>query len=303
MLKNLSRFNLLYCLFIIVWGAWVRLSDSGDGCGQHWPLCDGEVIPASVDLKKWTEFFHRATSGLFGLSVLWQVGLSWKKLGARHPACVSAWCAAILTLIEALIGAFLVKKGLVAESREPLRILVMSLHLVNTFLLLAALTMADFWKNASFKCPKAPGFYDLMGIVLLLVVAALGAMASLAHDWFPSANLLQGLAADFDPQKHWLVRVRIFHPLVAILTTVFLFVGTCYRREHGNSRESFIFLILLAGQLFVGVLNWALMAPPWSALLHLVLADLIWIGFIRQVCCVCKGSTGPPLGSQYIHDN
>ena len=288
MLKKLTRFNLLYCLFIIVWGAWVRLSDSGDGCGQHWPLCDGEVIPGSVDLKKWTEFFHRATSGLFGLGVLWQASLSWKKLGIRHPACVSAWCAAVLTLIEALIGAFLVKKGLVAESREPLRIVVMSLHLVNTFLLLAALTVADFWRNIlspesglSCKWPKA---YDLVGIVLLLIVASLGAMAALAHDWFPSANLYQGLAADFDPQKHWLVRVRIFHPLVAVLTTLFLFVRTCYRREFGRSRESFIFLLLLAGQLFVGVLNWVLLSPAWSALLHLVLADLIWIGFIRQIC-------------------
>ena len=145
MLKALSRFNLMYCLFIIVWGAWVRLSDSGDGCGQHWPLCEGEMIPETFDSKKWTEFFHRATSGLFGLTVLWQAILSWKTLGSRHPACVSAWCAGIFTVIEALIGAFLVKKGLVAEDQQPLRILVMSLHLSNTFLLVACLTVADFW--------------------------------------------------------------------------------------------------------------------------------------------------------------
>ena len=126
--------------------------------------------------------------------------------------------------------------------------------------------------------------YDLVGIVLLMIVVVFGAMASLAHDWFPSANLLEALAADFDPGGHWLVRLRVFHPLLAVFTIVFLFVRTCAKPEIANLRESFLFLVLLVVQFFMGALNWFLMAPAWSALLHLLLADLIWIGFIRQIC-------------------
>ncbi len=301
MFGKLARFNLLYCLFVIAWGAWVRLSDSGDGCGQHWPLCEGEVIPRFASLEKWTEFFHRATSGLFGITVLWQASLAWRAFGHKHIVCVSSLCALVLTFIEALIGAWLVKKGLVAEGRDPLRIVVMPLHLANTFLLLSALTVADFWRDGEFQGIKRANkwfkSYSILGVILLLGVMVLGAMAALAHDWFPFPNLYRALEADFGlggHQHHWLLRLRIFHPFLAILAVAFIFTMTCHWRRVGliHAGESWAFLVLLSGQLLMGALNWVFMAPAWSALIHLVLADFIWIGFIRQICYGYRRGTG-----------
>ncbi|HEX9001707.1 MAG TPA: COX15/CtaA family protein, partial [Blastocatellia bacterium] len=53
-----------YNLMVIVWGAYVRASKSGDGCGSHWPLCNGEVIPLAPTVKTLVEFSHRLSSGL-----------------------------------------------------------------------------------------------------------------------------------------------------------------------------------------------------------------------------------------------
>ncbi|MFK8137752.1 MAG: COX15/CtaA family protein, partial [Bdellovibrionales bacterium] len=72
-MKTLRRFNMgliLYTLFIIVWGAWVRISKSGDGCGEHWPLCHGEWIPSQKPIETWIEFGHRASTGIYGILIL-----------------------------------------------------------------------------------------------------------------------------------------------------------------------------------------------------------------------------------------
>ena len=57
-------------IFVIVWGAFVRASGSGAGCGSHWPLCNGEVIPQPERIATVIEFFHRITSGLALIAVL-----------------------------------------------------------------------------------------------------------------------------------------------------------------------------------------------------------------------------------------
>jgi len=47
---------LAYSILVILWGAYVRISFSGDGCGDHWPLCHGEVIPTAPSVKTLIEF-------------------------------------------------------------------------------------------------------------------------------------------------------------------------------------------------------------------------------------------------------
>src|SRR6478672_13461763 len=54
---------LAYNVLVILWGALVRASGSGAGCGNHWPLCNGQVIPVSPSLHTVIEFTHRMMTG------------------------------------------------------------------------------------------------------------------------------------------------------------------------------------------------------------------------------------------------
>jgi cytochrome c oxidase assembly protein subunit 15 len=60
----------VYTVLVIIWGAWVRISHSGDGCGNKWPLCEGVFIPDNPTNKTLIEYFHRLTSGFYGLYVM-----------------------------------------------------------------------------------------------------------------------------------------------------------------------------------------------------------------------------------------
>jgi heme A synthase len=80
-LSTLARFAwgvLVYNLGVIVWGAYVRATRSGAGCGAHWPLCNGEVIPQSPDAAMLIEFSHRVTSGLALVSVVVLFAWAWR---------------------------------------------------------------------------------------------------------------------------------------------------------------------------------------------------------------------------------
>src|SRR5258708_25274996 len=61
---------LAFHLGVILWGAFVRASGSGAGCGQHWPLCNGQIVPATPLNATIIEFSHRLSSGIALVSVL-----------------------------------------------------------------------------------------------------------------------------------------------------------------------------------------------------------------------------------------
>ena len=70
-LEKITGFNLLFCLAVIIWGAFVRATGSGAGCGDHWPLCNGVVVPRAPALETVIEMTHRLTSGLFLVGVIY----------------------------------------------------------------------------------------------------------------------------------------------------------------------------------------------------------------------------------------
>lgn len=283
---RLIIFNFLLALFIILWGAWVRLSGSGAGCGEHWPLCHGQVVPLAPTVKTLIELTHRLTSGIFGITVFLQVVFAAKEFGKGHAQFKSSVAFLILTIIEALIGAVLVKKGLVVDNSSVMRAWVIGAHLVNTLLLMASLTMCAFFlkerSNWSFKdLPFWEKLLAFLGLVLLLLVGAFGAVTALGNTLFPSESLVQGLASDFDPRAPFLIRLRVYHPGLAILMAI-LWIGLLTRwrefEESGNSAQ--LSLALVFSAVGFGVINWLLMAPTWGALVHLLLADLLWISLV-----------------------
>jgi len=274
-------------LAVVVWGAYVRASGSGAGCGAHWPLCDGEVIPRAPTVEKAIEFTHRASSGLALLSVVALAVLVLRRRPRRHPSRRPAVAALVFMLIEAAVGALLVKLRLVADDPSLTRALFMAVHLVNTFLLLAALALTAERADSADDAPRPRPFSDrlTLGALAALVLAGVsGAVAALGDTLFPARTLGEALAQDLSPTSHLLLRLRVWHPALAVLAAV-LTLAAAWRRLLGEVPQrqrlwARAVAILTTAQLALGLANVALLAPVPLQLAHLLVADLIWLALL-----------------------
>lgn len=276
-------------LFVIVWGAYVRASFSGDGCGSHWPLCNGEVLPTTGLVKTLIELTHRLTSGI---ALLLVVGLVWRArrlFPPGHQVRRGAHWSLIFILLEALIGAALVKFALVAGNASIARAFVMSIHLVNTFLLLAVLSLTAWWvmggEAVRLRGQGKVGLIFAVALFGTLLIAVSGAIAALGGTLFPPNSLAQGFRQDFSAAAHFLIRLRGLHPVLAVClgcyaVAVASYVNNFLRPGQRTKRLTSYLTVLFLLQLGAGVLNVALHAPVWLQLTHLLLADLFWIALI-----------------------
>jgi len=280
---------LAYFIAVILWGGLVRATGSGAGCGNHWPFCNGTVMQHSPRIDTMIEFTHRITSGISFFSVV--ALLAWTFAGTvrGHLARAAAVAAVAFTVIEAALGAFLVKLGLTAQSRSPLRAPYLALHLTNTLLLLAALTLTAHFlaRDAGFlrgKVRMTAPFVGIASLVLVLVVGVTGSLAALGDTLFPPSSLGAAFAQDFSSASDWLVRWRWTHPTVAFLASVFLIwllVRAARRRSHWDNRAlSALVLILLAVQYVLGILDVLYLAPVWLQIVHLLGADVLWAAIV-----------------------
>jgi len=287
----LARFAwlvLFYNVAVILWGALVRATGSGAGCGSHWPLCNGEVVPRSPAVETLIELTHRATSGLALLLVAALLVWTWRARPRGAASRAGAAASLLLILVEAGIGAGLVLLELVAGDASPARAVWMAAHLLNTFALLAALTLTAHWLSggAALRLRGRGSGPAILGGALgsVLLVGVSGAVAALGDTLFPARSLAEALQADLAPATHLLLRLRLLHPVLAILGAVAVVAATILAPlPTGDPRvlrlaRSVAGLVLF--QLAVGALNVALLAPVWMQLLHLLVADLVWIGLV-----------------------
>ncbi|MBN2503702.1 MAG: COX15/CtaA family protein [Anaerolineales bacterium] len=282
-------FVVAYHVFVILWGAFVRASGSGAGCGSHWPTCNGQVIPRPEQIETLIEFFHRVTSGLAGVFVI--VLLVWAF--RRYPkASFGRWMAVlslIFVIVEGGIGAALVRFELVAGDTSAIRGLVVALHLVNTLVLLTFLTLAAWHASGREHAVrvKRPGTAWMLGIGLagLVIVSTAGAVTALGDTLFPAESLQAGVLQDLDPTAHFLIRLRVIHPMIAVAVSVYLLaIAGVLLETKANVRVSSsirALRIVIALQLVGGLVNVILLAPVWMQIIHLLLADLLWIILIE----------------------
>jgi len=285
---NFKRFAwgvLGYNIFVILWGALVRATGSGAGCGKHWPLCNGEVIPRSQSLETMIEFSHRLTSGIALLLVL--ILFFWARRKFETGRLERKWSAIslVLILIEALIGAGLVLLELVADNSSAARAFALGLHLANTFFLLASLSFVAWYaddtrKTILSKEPKSLGALTWL-IVLVIILGITGAITALGDTIFPSESLAEGFQADLDPSSNFLIKLRILHPVLAILTSIFLVITSwkfVSNSSYDTERKVALFLtVIVICQVVFGFVNLILLVPVWTQIVHLLLADLVWI--------------------------
>jgi cytochrome c oxidase assembly protein subunit 15 len=285
---------LAFFIATILWGTVVRATGSGAGCGDHWPLCNGTVFQPSPTLHTIIEFTHRVSAGAIdSILVLALLVWTWRRTVHGHLARWAAGATILLTVTEGALGAVLVKFGLTAESRSPLRAPIEALHLSNTLLLLAALGMtAHFlgrrmgcrWRDIRISSPIG----TTVGMIAVMIVGVTGSLAALGDTLFPATSLGNSLRQDFAGQlsgeSSWLLRWRWTHPTVAILASIFLIWLLIRASRRGgpwdNRRLSALVVALLAAQYVLGALDVWLLAPVWMQVVHLLGADVLWTALV-----------------------
>lgn len=286
-LATFAWLTLAYNIGVILWGAYVRASGSGAGCGEHWPLCNGVVLPRDPSAATVIEFSHRLTSGLALIAVVALLIWVRRTCPPGHPARRGAAWTVFFMLTEAAVGAGLVLFQLVADNATMARAMFMAVHLLNTFVLLGWLTLTAWWLSGgealSVRDRGGPAVALAAAASGLLLVGASGAVAALGNTLYPEASLAEGLAADLSATSHVLIRLRILHPAFAVLTAVGLLLGMPRLARHRGRaavRLGRMVAVLAAVQLVLGAVNVILLAPVWMQMVHLLVADLLWIAFV-----------------------
>ncbi len=287
----------LFTIFVILFGAVVRISGSGAGCGQHWPTCHGEVAHLPRSLETLIEQTHRLTSGMAMIWVFWLSYRSWRILPTGHVARRSALWSSALMITEALVGAGLVLLELVGHNDSVSRAVVMALHLLNTSALLFAMVgtaWAVRWQHlVSFRLFERASRLGVnkrggerfwsdhsywFGAALILIISAAGAVTALGDTVYPveDRSSLEVARQLTSGGGHFLEHLRGVHPLLAVLSVTF-WISAAVRFE---SRVGQGIVAAAALQIVAGVVNIYLFAPGWMQVLHLALANLLWLLWI-----------------------
>lgn len=261
--------SLAWSLLVIIWGAYVRASGSGAGCGAHWPVCNGDLIPRAPSVQTLIEYTHRATSGIALLLVI-----AVFVMALRQPSRVArrfATLSLVLMLTEAALGALLVKAELVADNATASRAVAMSIHLINTFLLVGVMVMTVFHAfvgDVAARLRGSSAVLSWLAMVLVIVTGVSGAIAALGDTLTQQA--VQSAFVDL------LIRLRIIHPFLALATAaVLLNLGrVTFSATRGWTIALWSLVVL---QLMAGLTNVVLQAPVWMQLVHLGLADAVWV--------------------------
>jgi len=277
-------------LVVIMWGAFVRATGSGAGCGSHWPLCNGQVIPRAPAVETLIELSHRITSGLALIAVVVMVIWAFRAFPKGHGVRWAAGWSMAFMVVEALIGAGLVLLEYTASNVSIARAYWMAGHLINTFILLAFLTLTAWWAmghprpamrgQGGFVWALVPGFAGM------LVLGASGAVTALGD----TLVLTAGISPEESPIVAQLVALRMYHPLLAFVVGGLLgiTVWAALSRAQGAPRPAEVrglarlIGVLYVAQLILGAVNVALKAPVPVQLLHLFLSNLIWIVLVMM---------------------
>jgi heme A synthase len=315
--KTFVRFAwavLAVTLAVVLWGAYVRATGAGAGCGNHWPLCNGEILPRAPAVKTLIEFTHRVMSGLDGLLIFFLMLWAFRAYPRRHLARQAAALSFVFVVAEALIGAALVKLEHVAQNASVGRAWSLSGHLINTLALLACLALTAWWgavpaggpdgssARNSKRLAKAPvpprgrsAWMASPGLLLFVLTGISGAIAALGDTLFPAVSLAAGFRQDFDSAANIFLRLRWFHPFFAVIAGAWLsfYAVRVEARLPAAKPHARMLLALVGLQVGAGALNLLLLAPVWMQILHLLLADLLWISVVLLAACTLQESGAP----------
>jgi cytochrome c oxidase assembly protein subunit 15 len=279
--------TLAFNVLVILGGTVVRATGSGDGCGATWPKCGDQFIPPNQTVETLIEYAHRASSVLAGVGVAVVFVLALWVFEKGHIVRKAATVAGALLVVEALLGAGLVLFEWVDADVSMGRVIAVPLHLTNTFLLLGALTTTAWW-GSGFDAPHAENSrrelqWLVIGAVVLIILGTTGALNALADTVFPSDSVTGDLAEKFGPTAPALSQLRIVHPILAVIGGIVVAWIATSRARRGSERTrslATLFTFVVLSQMFIGIANIFFLTPLSLQIIHLMVADVLWIGFI-----------------------
>ena len=274
-----AKAGLLLSIASILAGAFVRATGSGDGCAATWPTCKGKIIPALSDTSELIEFSHRSVSGVLLVVTLIIFAKTRKDQKDSLVRRVTNYLT-FFVIFEALIGAVIVIFEWVGLNSSLPRIIAVPIHLINTFGLLGS--YAILYKILQDDLQNIKNMFNknfLLISSLFLLSGATGSITALADVLFPSASFVEGFLADFDRTSEVLTRLRILHPIISSTLSIVLYVyATGIRKKYNVSVKPLQTLILIA--VFLGVINVLSNIVLPLSILHLAIADFLWISYI-----------------------
>ena len=275
-------------IIVILWGTIVRATGSGAGCGNHWPSCNGAILPTPDRIQTVIEFTHRVMSGLALIAVLILLIWGLRKFPKGNFQRIGFIGASCFIILEALLGAGLVLFKLVGTNSSVFRAVAVSTHLLNTFILLAFLSLNAWWasggKQIKFTDNGALNLLFGIGIFGVVILGMSGAITALGDTLFPSTSLAETLAQQSTPGANFLVQLRIYHPVFAIAVGLYSlyfvrYLSRKFKDQIGRRLCLLVFCLVLL-QWVAGLTNILLLAPVWMQVVHLFLADLVWVSYI-----------------------
>jgi cytochrome c oxidase assembly protein subunit 15 len=283
-LRNYAWLVLGWNILVVLWGAVVRATGSGAGCGNHWPLCNGEVIPHSPRIATLIEFTHRAMTGGATLTILALLVWTFRATHSRHLARFTAAASTVLLLNEAFLGALLVKLGYVVNNQSLGRFIVLPIHLANTLLLLGALAVTAHFLARDSGFMNGSVEYRYVGLAILglgatIAVGVTGSLAALGDTLFPNATFAQ----DFAQSSPWILRLRWLHPAASFVAGAFILAMLWIagvRKASANWGLAMTVVGLMLSQYALGLVDVWLRAPTWMQIFHLLGADIFWAALI-----------------------
>lgn len=280
----------LYSVFVILFGAVVRITGSGAGCGQHWPTCYGDIVPLHASVGSLIEYTHRLTSGLCLWLVIGVAVAVYRTTAPGHPARLPAKVSVVFIVTEALIGAGIVLLEYVAENASYYRAAWMALHLVNTFILMGAIGLLAW--DARFPARRTltqHGMLAVVGkgiVVLFMLISMMGAVSALGQTLFPALpeqTIVEHVTADPYADTPYPMLLRMVHPLLAVAVAMAMIAWAQRVAEQfsGRTRTAAHWMLgFVVAQVVIGFGNVALNAPGWMQLVHLGVGNGLWLSLV-----------------------
>ena len=295
-LRRFAWFTLGWNVFVVLWGATVRSTGSGAGCGRSWPTCQGQVLPELSGATA-IEFGHRAVSGIALILVAVLIRRAFKSFDKGHPARKGAFWSGVSIIVESLVGAMIVFYEWVADDASVARVISVPIHLINTFLLLAVLTLTVYWVSGGgpfVDKRHKPALVAFAGGMLL--IAATGGVTALADTLFPKDGFTVAGLFSLETSEHFLTELRIIHPIVSIVLSLpaAWWVRRKTPRPHAEATGRII-VYTVAAQLILGFANVILATPTWMTLIHLLAADVLWISWVWLAAQLSQGASRQSL--------
>ncbi|MEA2001498.1 MAG: COX15/CtaA family protein [Actinomycetota bacterium] len=295
----LSWSVLVLTVAVVIGGALVRATDSGAGCGESWPICGGQFIPEIGNYHTAIEVSHRLMTGLLGFGVLAIFILVRRQFEKDHRLRRAVFAGGVLLIIESLLGASLVIFGWVEFDASIARLIVVPLHLLNTFMLVGAFAMVAYFASGGggFRVDLSATRDRLVigGLGVILTIGATGALNALADTLIRSDALHIADSGEFLVTEPVLTQIRAIHPFVAIVGGLALYMMVRYLAAGATGLVKWLALAIqgiIWVQFILGMVNIALEVPLETQLIHLFVADVLWIAFVLLGAHLLAGSDG-----------